>query len=306
MKEIQKSKLAREQVKGKRKEDVKLGENNVKIEEKWCKFLVLDLSHNSFNNSILSTLGELTSLKSLYDGGDLKWKLIFADFERLFVLPYLLCRHHSRLYTYKLTIWVDQFIPILGKFIKYSWRYCLCKSHNKSKLEELDLSNNHIDNIEEVLFLFSKLKRRSYIYNSFHTTGLKSLSQSKILDLSFNNFSASSLQSLVSVRIEILDDLSLPNASSGRQQVRKSVGDHDSQDDELLGSPVQSRMRGIRVEDRLEGLINLMDIIFHVLKTDLNRAIYILYNLIFDLICYNDMVRWIETHTGLVFGLFIH
>ncbi|GMP94662.1 hypothetical protein CsSME_00044037 [Camellia sinensis var. sinensis] len=31
----------------------------------------------------------------------------------------------------------------------------------------------------------------------------------------------------------------LPNASSGRQQVRKSVGDHDSQDDELLGSPVQ-------------------------------------------------------------------
>ncbi|KAI7994419.1 Ubiquitin recognition factor in ER-associated degradation protein 1 [Camellia lanceoleosa] len=31
----------------------------------------------------------------------------------------------------------------------------------------------------------------------------------------------------------------LPNASSGRQQVKKSVGDHDSQDDELLGSPVQ-------------------------------------------------------------------
>ncbi|KAI7980445.1 hypothetical protein LOK49_Contig146G00004 [Camellia lanceoleosa] len=31
----------------------------------------------------------------------------------------------------------------------------------------------------------------------------------------------------------------LPNASSGRQQVRKSVGDHDSQDDELLGSPMQ-------------------------------------------------------------------
>ncbi|THG00097.1 hypothetical protein TEA_012393 [Camellia sinensis var. sinensis] len=68
-----------------------------------------------------------------------------------------------------------------------------------------------------------------------------------------------------------LSGIQLPNASSGRQQVRKSVGDHDSQDDELLGSPVQSRMRGIRVEDRLEGLINLMDIISHVLKTDLNR-----------------------------------
>lgn len=34
-------------------------------------------------------------------------------------------------------------------------------------------------------------------------------------------------------------DIQLPNASSGRQQVRKSVGDHDSHDDELLGSPVQ-------------------------------------------------------------------
>ncbi|KAI8000555.1 hypothetical protein LOK49_LG09G01039 [Camellia lanceoleosa] len=33
--------------------------------------------------------------------------------------------------------------------------------------------------------------------------------------------------------------IQLPNASSGRQQVRESVGDHDSQDDELLGSPVQ-------------------------------------------------------------------
>ncbi|CAL5431266.1 unnamed protein product [Camellia sinensis] len=36
-----------------------------------------------------------------------------------------------------------------------------------------------------------------------------------------------------------LSGIQLPNASSGRQQVRKSVGDHDSQDDELLGSPVQ-------------------------------------------------------------------
>ncbi|THG04772.1 hypothetical protein TEA_029600 [Camellia sinensis var. sinensis] len=31
----------------------------------------------------------------------------------------------------------------------------------------------------------------------------------------------------------------LPNASSGQLQVRKSVGDHDSHDDELLGSPMQ-------------------------------------------------------------------
>ncbi|CAL5327696.1 unnamed protein product [Camellia sinensis] len=36
-----------------------------------------------------------------------------------------------------------------------------------------------------------------------------------------------------------LSGIQLPNAFSGRQQVRKSVGDHDSQDDELLGSPVQ-------------------------------------------------------------------
>ncbi|THG15199.1 hypothetical protein TEA_009972 [Camellia sinensis var. sinensis] len=36
-----------------------------------------------------------------------------------------------------------------------------------------------------------------------------------------------------------LSGIQVPNASSGRQQVRKSVGDHDSQDDELLGSPVQ-------------------------------------------------------------------
>ncbi|KAI8004912.1 UDP-glycosyltransferase 75C1 [Camellia lanceoleosa] len=33
--------------------------------------------------------------------------------------------------------------------------------------------------------------------------------------------------------------IQLPNASSGRQEVRKSVRDHDSHDDELLGSPVQ-------------------------------------------------------------------
>ncbi|CAL5352520.1 unnamed protein product [Camellia sinensis] len=36
-----------------------------------------------------------------------------------------------------------------------------------------------------------------------------------------------------------LSGIQVPNASSGRQQVRKSVGDHDSQDDELLGSPMQ-------------------------------------------------------------------
>ncbi|KAL7181837.1 hypothetical protein ACSBR1_040695 [Camellia fascicularis] len=172
------------------------------IEDIKGKLELLRLNWNSFNNSILSSLGVLSSLKTLSlfgyclngsidigefrnmndfekldlsdksiedikvceDGGDLKWKLIFASFERLSVL---------------------------------------------GKLELLDLSQNSFNNgIVPSLDVLSSLKtlnlRGINLNGSIDIGGWCELSNLQELDLSENGFSGmlpSCLEDLTSIRI---------------------------------------------------------------------------------------------------------
>ncbi|XP_028058155.1 receptor-like protein 56 [Camellia sinensis] len=153
------------------------------------KLELLRLEWNSFNNNILSFLGVLSSLKTLSlstnhltgsidigefrninnleeldlshnliedikvceDGGDLKWKLIFAGFERQSVLGKLELLDLS----YNLFNGIIPSLVFLSSLktlnlqgINLNGSIDIGEFHNMSNLKEMDLRDNHIDYIK--------------------------------------------------------------------------------------------------------------------------------------------------------------
>ncbi|KAI7999587.1 Receptor-like protein 15 [Camellia lanceoleosa] len=158
------------------------------------KLELLDLSHNSFNNGIVPSLGVLSSLKTLnlrsnnlngsIDIGG-KLELLRLDWNSFnnSILPSLGVL--SSLKT----------LSLHGNLLNGS--IDIGEFHNMSNLEELDLSTNHIDSIKGLKSL-SKLKMLNLQWNELKglvssngeiPVQLCQLKQLSILDLSKNNFS---------------------------------------------------------------------------------------------------------------------
>ncbi|KAF5949373.1 hypothetical protein HYC85_011366 [Camellia sinensis] len=163
------------------------------------------------------------------DCGDLKWKLIFAGFERLFVLgklELLDLSHNSFNSSIIPSIGVLSSLKTLNLMgINLNGSIDIGEFHNMSNLEELDLSWNHIDNIKgngEGLKSLSKLKTLNLQGNELkrllHLSGLDGLKHLQELYLdhsSINKIFLHNVGVMSSLRVLTLRNIglngSLPN-----------------------------------------------------------------------------------------------
>ncbi|XP_010250259.1 PREDICTED: LRR receptor-like serine/threonine-protein kinase GSO2 [Nelumbo nucifera] len=153
------------------------------------KLQVLNLSDNQLNSSILPFLGALTSLETLsLRSNELEGSLPLREFSQLRNLK-ILDLSQNRLGSGSLTI--------QGNFTKRTVQYTRLPPiqgvKRLSKLERLDLSENHFDkSILKFVGAFPSLNTLSLGSNgmegSLSAHALEALSKLEILDLSYNSF----------------------------------------------------------------------------------------------------------------------